>query len=157
MTATKAKKPQYDLIEAQTREIIAEWETRLGLSHWEIDHVFLDSYQGEDQAGSEFHCAGVTEARPQYFQAKVKYYLPSLVRLNLHELERLVVHELTHVLLAFEQNLLDPEELPKLADAANAASDYIRDLMSDRLETSTEMVTKALLSAHPPMYPEITE
>lgn len=124
------------------------WVERIGLTHFEIRHAFLDSYDG---AGStdDFHTTAVCETRWQYMQAKIKWYLPSAVRHDDEQLERTLVHELCHVLLSPEQTLLDVK-LEKAVDGVPAEdADDLQDRYFERLELSTEMTARALLRAWP--------
>lgn len=105
------------------------WQERMGLSHWEIDHVFLDSYFGEDEAGDDFCVTAITECRWNYLEAKVKWFLPSAVRWDDARLESTLVHELCHVLLSAEQSCI------------------VKTVDCEKQELTTEMVSRALVSA----------
>ena len=137
--------------QARVRETIERlapiWQTRMGLDHWTIEHVFLDSLVGDDD-GTDFVTTATTEGRWQYGQAKIKWYEPSAVRHDDDELERILVHELCHVLLMCEQTLIDARF------AGDAARDRFTDqehqLLIDRnyehLEMATEMTARAVLA-----------
>lgn len=127
-------KPQYQRVEGKVRKLAATWQERLGLDHWEIEHVFFDAYEADDRQ-DDYKTTAITEARWQYLQAKIKWYFPSMLRHSDEVIEKILVHELCHVLLAPEQSLLEP----KVASQA--------DRYSELLELSTEMTTRALCLA----------
>ena len=136
-----------DRVVAYVDKYAPVWQERLGLGHWSIVHVYLDTYEGE--SGDDFKTTAVCESRWQYLQAKIKWYLPSAVRHDDDELERVLVHELCHVLLAPEQCLVDS----RLAhDSSHTAfTDPEVDALAERnyehLELATEMTARALLRA----------
>jgi len=114
-----------DLIEARS----PIWEERLGLSDFEIEHAFLDAFEGGDDSCTDFYTTATCETRWNYFQAKIKWYLPSAVRIDPQHLEQTLVHELCHVLLASEQ-----------AD--------IPDKHSEKMELATERAARAFWNAY---------
>jgi hypothetical protein len=118
------------------------WQERLGLSHWEIEHTFLDSFFGDD-GEEDFKVTAVCESRWNYLQAKIKWYLPSAVRWSEDVLRGTLVHELCHVLLSAEQSVVDTLQSLDTAEAVAAA-----EVASEKLELSTEMCSRALLVAH---------
>lgn len=136
-----------DRVETHIKKIARMWQDRMFLSHWTIEHVFLDSFSGDD-GNEDFKVTAVTESRWQYLQAKIKWYLPSAVRHDNEELERVLVHELCHVLLAPEQSLIDTRIEHDTASTAYTASEH--DALAERnyehLELATEMVTRAILA-----------
>jgi hypothetical protein len=120
----------------------------MGLDHVNIEHVFLDSFFGDD-GEDDFKVTAVTEVRWQYLEARVKWYLLSAVRHDDQRLDHVLVHELCHVLLAPEQVLID----------ARLAGDADRDRFTDsehallvernyeHLEMATEMTARAIRAA----------
>lgn len=123
------------------------WEPRLGLERWEIEHVFLDTFEG---AGAptfgDFCTTAVCEVRWNYEMAKVKWYLPSAIRHDEDALERIVVHELMHIVLAPEQQLLDLE-LERIAkENPGEDADRVSELYYERLELATERATKVVMA-----------
>lgn len=119
-------KQQYKRVEEFIASNGPMWQERMGLAHYEIEHVFLDSYFGDD-GEQDFKITAVTESRWQYLQAKIKWYLPSAVRHDAFTLAGTLVHELCHVLLASEQ-------------------DHVPDRFSDHLELATEMASRAVMA-----------
>lgn len=105
------------------------WIPRLGLDGWELEVVFLDSWEGTDECEDDFRCTATCESRWNYLQAKIKFYNPSLLRHSDRVLEETVVHELCHVLLAAEQSCIrkDPD--------------------MEKLELSTETAARAFMRA----------
>jgi hypothetical protein len=137
-------KKQFEPVVDRIRALAPLWQERMGLAHFEIEHVFLDSLDGEPGDGSDFHTTAVCEVRWQYLEAKIKWYLPSAVRHDPERLEETLVHELCHVLLAPEQSLLDVK-LDQLArDESGSDTEALIDQFFERLELSTEMVARAL-------------
>jgi len=124
------------------------WQKRLGLGHWEIRHVFLDTFD-DDQNADDYKTTAITECRWQYLQAKIKWFLPSAARHDDLELEKVLVHELVHVLLAPEQSLVDTAIDHSTASHPYTTADH--EALSARnyelLELSTELVTRALWNA----------
>lgn len=122
------------------------WQQRMGLAHFHIEHVFLDSFEGTPRAADDFEVTACCEVRWNYLQAKIKWYLPSAVRHSEQQLEATLVHELCHVLLGAEQGLLDVE-LDRLAKQASGdEADALCDQFYERLELSTEMAARAILA-----------
>jgi hypothetical protein len=113
-------------VETTIARLAPVWQKRIGLAHFDITHVFLDSYYGDD-GEEDFKVTAVTESRWQYLQAKIKWYLPSAVRHDAARLEEILVHELCHVLLAPEQT-------------------HMKARHSEHLELATEMVARAVLA-----------
>lgn len=136
-------KQQYDWIEKLVLERSPLWQHRMMLNHFEIEHVFLDSYFGDD-GEEDFKITAVTEARPQYMQAKIKWYLPSAVRHTPRQLEDTLVHEMAHVLLAPEQGILN-----ELRNSDLPHGDKVADLYAYQIEHCTELVSRALVLAYP--------
>jgi hypothetical protein len=117
----------------------------MGLSHFNVEHVFLDSFLGED-GEEDFKITATTESRWNYMLAKIKWYLPSAVRHSDETLEHTLVHELTHVLLSPEQVLIDAR-LQMHSDAeglSEAEFLLLRDSYYEHLELATEMAAKAI-------------
>ena len=123
------------------------WQTRMGLDHWHIEHVFLDSYHGDD-GEEDFKVTAITESRWQYMQARVKWYLPSAARHDNDELEKVLVHELSHVLLAPEQALIDTKTHHDVSNVSLLATeaDALWERNYEHLELATEMVTRAVMA-----------
>lgn len=124
------------------------WQERMGLSHFDIEHAFLDSFFGDD-GEEDFKVTATTEVRWNYLTAKVKWYLPSAVRHDEEMLEKTLVHELCHVLLSSEQALID-NRLAESTALPSTATQYeqLQNTYYERMELSTEMVTKALWRAY---------
>lgn len=120
----------------------------MGLSHWDIDHVFLDCFY-EGDVGDDFKVTAVTECRWQYLSAKIKWYLPSAIRHDRTTLDKILVHELCHVLLSPEQSLVDARIQHDAT--AKQLKDIEHQLLADRnyeqLELSTEMACRAIWKA----------
>lgn len=136
----------YDRVRETIRRLSPIWEGRMGLSHFEIQHVFLDSQYGE-ASSDDFLITAVAETRWNYLMAKIKWYLPSAVRHSESELEGTLVHELSHVLLAPEQALLDVKLDLARADLHGEEFDQIQALMYERMEMATEYAARAILNA----------
>lgn len=100
------------------------WQERLGLGHFDIYHVFVDDFYGEEDVDS-IKTVAKTVSRWNYFEAKVTWYLPSAARHDDDYLERTLVHELCHVLLCAEQ-------------------EFIPERHHEKCEMTTEMVTRAV-------------
>jgi hypothetical protein len=139
-------KQQYQRIEKLIRRLAAVWQERMGLGHYEIEHVFLDSFEG-GVGIDDFAVTAVAEVRWQYQQAKIKWYLPSAVRHTDADLEGTLVHELCHVLLGPEQNLVDVS-LEQAARQLNNVDDLdpLVEQFYQRLELSTEMASRAIMA-----------
>lgn len=143
-------KPQFQWIEDQISKQTKVWEERMVLQHWEIEHAFLDSYFGDD-GEEDFKITATTESRPDYWQAKIKWYLPSAVRHDSTHIEKTLVHELCHVLLSPEQVLIDARlDLSTSDGVANGEFEMLQTMFYGRLESATEAVTKALWKAYGP-------
>lgn len=121
---------QYDAIRYLIRRCSPVWQTQMGLSHFDVQHVFVETFYGDEEAG-DVKTTAVTVVKWQYLEAKIVWYLPSAIRHDESYLERTLVHELCHVLLAAEQ-----ADIPARHH--------------EKLELSTEMVTKALWRAYRP-------
>jgi len=136
-----------DRVETYITKNSPKWIKRMGLSHWDIEQVFINAYFGDDN-GEDFKVTATTETRWQYMQAVIKWYLPSAVRHDNETLEKVLVHELCHVLLAPEQALIDTE----IIHSANRGRydgnqhDALTERNYEHLELSTELVTRAILN-----------
>lgn len=119
----------------------------MGLGHFEIEHVFLDSYFGDD-GEEDFKITATTETRWNYMQAKIKWYLLSVVRHSDETIIRVLVHELCHVLLAAEQGLIDARLMWESydRDLSEREADELTERYYELLELSTEMTTRAILN-----------
>lgn len=102
------------------------WVRVLGLSAYEIEIVYLDSFDPEEDQDGDFHTCMCCEVKWHYEMAKIKVYLPSAVRFDDEELEKTLVHELCHILLSPEQA------------CCTKTSD------SEKVELTTERVSRAL-------------
>lgn len=132
-------KKQYAPIERKILRWSKQWQKRLGIEHVEIEHVFLDSYFGDD-GEEDFKVTAVTEGRWNYYEAKVKWYLPSAIRHDDVKLEETLVHELCHVLLMAEQSIIETlrsEDMDKVAD-----------ILMEKVEASTELTARAIWKAY---------
>lgn len=150
-------KPRYDEVTRFIELRREPWATRLGIGHYDIEHVYLDSFYDGGDSGDDFKVTATTEGRWNYLQAKVKWYLPSMVRHTDEENEKILVHELCHVLLMPEQELLD-YKLQSIAsdDERNPTEnefDAIQSLYYERLEMATEQTAKAFWRAYGALYP----
>lgn len=131
-------KPQYAPVEKKVQRYAKVWTPRLGIAHWDIEHVFLDSFFGDD-GEEDFKITATTECRWNYMQAKIKWYLPSCVRHSDQRLEETVLHELCHVLLSPEQHIM--------TTVMDAKTEWL-DAQSEKLELATELTTRALWNAY---------
>lgn len=130
----------YDDIQRIVKATNDIWCERLGISHWEIRQVYLDSYYGDD-GEEDFKITACTETRWQYEQAKIKWFLPSAVRHSLPYIEFVLVHELCHIVLAAEQGI--PDSLPSPNEDWSAAQ-------REKIELGTEKVARAIWRAYHP-------
>lgn len=124
-----------------------KWQKRMGLTHWEINHVFIDSFY-EDDGQEDFKVTAITESRWQYMQARIKWYVPSASRHDDEELEKTLVHELCHVLLAPEQALIDTKTSHDTYHShfLGSDADALWERNYEHLELATEMVTRAVMA-----------
>lgn len=139
MPNTPAYQAIQDLILAKS----PMWEDRLGITHFEIRHVFLDSYFGDD-GEEDFKITANTEVRWNYEQAKIKWWLPSAVRHSIEYVEFVLVHELYHIVLAAEQSIP--------ASVVDAKDEWLT-AQAEKIEQSTERATRALWRAYNPGRP----
>ena len=147
LVSKAVEKEQYKRITDHIDAIKDVWQERLGLSHFEIEHVYLDSFLGDD-GEEDFKVTACTETRWNYLMAKIKWYLPSATRHSLETIEKVLVHELCHVLLAPEQVLIDAKLAEATADQSMTDHEFsaLQDQYYERLEMSTEMATKAIMA-----------
>lgn len=136
-------KRQYLPIVKLIEERSAIWVERMNLGDFEIEHAFLDSYFGDD-GEEDFKITAVTESRPQYMEAKIKWFLPSAVRHDAKKLEETLVHELAHVLLSPEQGIL-----AEIRQSDMDSAEKVADLYSYQVENATERVARAMWKAYP--------
>lgn len=135
-------------VEGFVRDRAGLWQVRMGLGHWDVDHVFLESFFVEEGFEDVRVCA-VTESRWEYLSARVRWFLPAVVRLGEVEVDKILVHELCHVMLSPEQVLIDARL------SGNAAHERLTNqehaLLADRnyehLELATEMTCRAIWTA----------
>lgn len=153
-----ARTPASANVEKVIRKNARRWQKRLGLGHWTIEHVFLDSFFGDD-GEEDFKVTATTECRWQYFQGKIKWYLPSAVRHTDDHLERTLVHELVHCLLAVEQVLVDYRLNADYEAGMMTGDEYtaVQERNSEHLEMATEAVTKALWAGWEPDRPYVLD
>lgn len=138
-------KAQYQRVEALINRRGPIWQDRMGLGHFEIGNVFLDSFDGEAGDGTDFAVTAVCEVRWNYQQAKVKWYLPSAVRHSDEELESTLVHEYSHVLLAPEQALIDIELEKAARQERGEDFEPLVQQFYERLEMATENTARAIM------------
>jgi hypothetical protein len=136
-------KRQYIWIGKLIDERSPVWVERMNLTDYEIEHSYLDSYFGDD-GEEDFKISAVTECRPQYLEAKIKWFLPSCVRHDPKKLEETLVHELGHVLLAPEQGIIDEIRTSDIPSA-----EKIADLYSYQRENCTERLARVMWKAYP--------
>jgi hypothetical protein len=118
------------------------WQARMGLAHWEIEHVFVDAWYYEGGA-DDHRVTAVCEARWNYQFATVRWFLPSAARHSEDRLRAIVVHELCHVLLSAEQSLVD-----SMMDLGTVEAQAAAVACMEKVELSTEVTARALLEAH---------
>jgi hypothetical protein len=137
-------KAQYKELKELIKRQSPLWQALMGLSHFNIENVFLDSYFGED-GEEDFKVTATTEVRWNYLEAKIKWYLPSAIRHDNNHLEQVLVHELCHVLLAPEQGLIDTQLVLKAEDSMTSGEyEVLQDLFYERMELATEQVARIL-------------
>lgn len=137
-------KAQYQHVNDLIEALSPAWADRMRLGEWEIEHVFLDTYYG-DETADDFKVTACCEARHQYYMAKIKWYLPSTVRHTDEHLEKTLVHELCHVLLAAEQSIVD-----RLYQVGGNEAETLVEIYAELRETSTELACRALWKAWGP-------
>jgi hypothetical protein len=145
---TKNKNPnsKYDELAQQIGQWSRHWQALMGLDHFNISHVFLDSFFGDD-GEEDFKVTATTEVRWNYLEAKIKWYLPSAIRHDEEHLKGILVHELCHVLLAAEQGLIDTK-LSLKAEESMTAGEYevLQEMFYERMELATEQVARVIYS-----------
>lgn len=72
-----------------------DWQESLGLEWMDITHRYLETFNDADHL-----TVADTEAMWEYRVATVRFFLPSVVRLERDDLEATLIHEYTHILLA---------------------------------------------------------
>lgn len=139
------------------------WQPRMGLSHFEIDHHYLDvgssmllgthprNHPGQVRCGA-YGDGGFTafvETRWNYQYADVYYCLPACITWSDERLEKIVVHEYSHILCAPEQYLLDVklQELAAEEEMTTTDFDALAALYYERMEMATENVARAVWGA----------
>jgi hypothetical protein len=146
---TQAEKHVVEVVERLT----PEWITRLALGHWEYENIFVPTLLIEEPIYDDFIITATTETRWNYLQARVKWYVPSAVRLSDQALEATLVHELCHVALAPEQDLIEIKYEKNAADLVGEDHDPLMRLMFERMEMATEVVARSILRAWGSMLP----
>lgn len=139
-------KAQYERVEDLVLSASPVWQSRLGLDHFEIEHVFLDSFMGEDP-DDDFKITAVCECRWNYLEAKIKWYLPSAVRHDDQKLEETLVHELCHVLLSAEQGVVANLDFGDDDELTDDDRDALEEADHALVELTTEMVARAFWRA----------
>lgn len=134
-------------IEATVKDASPKWINRMGLSHWQIEHVFLDAQLIEEPIVDDYLVTASTEARWNYLQGKIKWYLPSAIRLSNEVIEHTLIHELCHIVLAPEQSLLDIKLEQMRAGLTGEDMDQVVSMMYERLELATEQVARCIIKA----------
>lgn len=142
-----AAKPKYVAVEKFIEARSPIWIDRMRLGEWELEHVYLDSFFGDD-GEEDFKVTACCEARWNYYMAKIKWFLPSAVRHDEDHLEQTLVHELCHVLLSAEQSVVD-----ELSRVGGHEADALTELYASLRETSTELASRALWKAWGPALP----
>lgn len=140
--------PQYAHIEDQVLQESDVWQERMGLAHFEIEHNFVDAYYENDNEDN-MKITAYAETRWNYQMARITWFMRSAVNKNPEQIERVLVHELSHVLLAPEQVLVDAKlyEIASSEQSTSSELDALADQYYERLEMSTENVTRALVRA----------
>lgn len=146
MTDAPTVKKQYQAHVDEVWRLGPIWQDRMGLGHIDIENVFLDSFDGEPSC-DDFHTTAVCEVRWNYMQAKIKWYLPSLVRCAVEGIVRFVVHEYCHILLASEQTLVDAKLEEHIArdGLTEEESKALQTSYYALLEHSTELAARAIM------------
>lgn len=141
----------YNRITKYIDKLAPIWQERLGLSHWDIQHTYLDSYFGDD-TNEDHKVTATTHAQWQYMDANIKWYLPSAARHDEATLEKILVHELVHVLLSPEQSLVDTEIIHGSSHGqySETQANALSERNYEHIELATEMTTKALYKAYNP-------
>jgi hypothetical protein len=123
----RATRPSgYPQLEEHVLACCEKWQLLLSLSDWDVRCSFHDGNHADDDEGP----ATVAECKPlwQHLRADIEWYLPTVATLADDQIDQRALHEMVHVLLSAEQANMKPSE-------------------ADRMELSTEMVTRALWKA----------
>ncbi len=139
------------------------WQERMGLSHIEITHHYLDASSemilgsrpknapgtvrcSFGSPGGETTYTAFVETRWNYQLADVYFMLPSTVLWDNERLEQILVHEYSHILCAVEQYLLELKLEEKAAEEPMTTSDLdtLCTLYYERMEMATENVARAV-------------
>lgn len=140
------------------------WQERMGLSHIEITHHFLDASSslllgasvknrpGVMRCGFGSHSTSYTafvETRWNYQLADVYFMHPALATWNREMQEKILVHEYAHILTAVEQYLLEHrlEEIAAEEEMTSTDLDAMATLYYERMEMATENVARAVWRA----------
>lgn len=164
--ATKVKK-QYQATVDFIEERAPLWQERMGLSHFEIEHHYLDAGSelvigarpknrpGVVRCGfgatGELAFTACVETRWNYQLADVYFFLPRAIEWAEKRLDQIIVHEYAHVMCAPEQYLLELK-LAEVASAEEMAStdfDILASLYYERMEMATENVARAVYDCAP--------
>lgn len=142
------------------------WQERMGLSHVEIEHHYLDASSdlvlgshpknrpgvvrcSYGSAGNLQYTAFV-ETRWNYQTADVYFFLPSAIQWDLPRIDQICVHEYSHILCASEQYLLESklEEIAANEQMTSGDFDIVTTLYYERMEMSTENVARAVYAGY---------
>lgn len=113
--------PEYVRAQRAIATAARRWEKRLGLATVTVRHTFLDTVNDEVIAD--------TNAKWEYREATIRWFLPTCATLTDAQLEATVVHELVHVLLA-------PME------------SHVKDRHGEQCEYAVESVARAFLAVY---------
>lgn len=155
---------QYPKIEAFLNKRGAVWQKRMGLSHIEIEHHYLDGSSSLLLGSSVKNKPGVmrcgfgaegtsytafVETRWNYQLADVYFMLPATVTWSREMLDKILVHEYSHILTAVEQYLLELRLEDIASEEAMTTSDLdaLSTLYYERMEMATENVARAIWHA----------
>lgn len=88
-------KSHYAPLVKKIKERTAYWERLLNPRWIRVSHSFIESLHDEDN-----HTIADTEAYWQYRHARIRWFLPAVIRLDDADLDECIVHEYVHVLLS---------------------------------------------------------
>lgn len=139
------------------------WQPRMGLSHIEISHHYMDMSSdmilgsrpknapgtircNYGSAGGSTTYTAFVETRWNYQLADVYFMLPSVILWDFIRLEQILVHEYSHILVAVEQYLLEYklEQIASEEAMTTADLDALCTLYYERMEMATENVARAV-------------
>lgn len=117
-------KPQYETAKATVLRLAEKWQALLGLDRIKIEYVFVESFHDDGHS-----VIADTEAFWEYHLAKIRWFLPAMIRETDEGIEEDLVHELVHVLL-------------------NPIERHVPTKLDEQKEFTVESVTQAILSVH---------